>query len=386
MRKGKKTRNITMTDKIVLPLLLWYDQNKRILPWREDRNPYRIWVSEIMLQQTRVEAVKPYFDRFIRRLPDVESLAEVNEEQLLKLWEGLGYYNRVKNMQKAARIIMDEHHGQMPSEYEVLLSLPGIGSYTAGAVASIAYEKPVVAVDGNVLRIITRLTADDTDVLSEKFKKQIQAELLKIVPRDRPGDFNQALMELGATVCVPNGAPKCGECPWHDMCKARAQGRLDEIPYKKKRNARTIEKKTVLLLRDGDKTLIRKRPDKGLLAGMFEFPTFEGWLAQEEIRREADRLGYRALYIEQLPQAVHIFSHKEWHMKGYLVKVEEAGFSEGDPGAEVQKNARAGAGAPEREYHLVTSETIETTYPVPSAFRAFTPYVNVALGNTQFLR
>lgn len=376
-----------ITDTIVLPLLSWYDENKRILPWRENRDPYRIWVSEIMLQQTRVEAVKPYFDRFIRRLPDVESLAEVPEDTLLKLWEGLGYYNRVKNMQKAARIIMEDYDGKMPSEYELLLDLPGIGSYTAGAVASIAYERPAVAVDGNVLRIITRLTADNSDVLSEKFKKQIQGELLKIIPHDRPGDFNQALMELGATVCLPNGAPKCDICPWHNMCEARKQGRLDEIPYKKKKKARTIEQKTVLLLRDGDKTLIRKRPDQGLLAGLFEFPTFEGRLTAEEIRREAENLGYRALYVEELTQAVHIFSHKEWHMKGYLVKVEEAGFSGKEAAVtETEATQTQPDGMKKREHHLVTSETIETTYPIPSAFRAFTPYVNVVLGNEQFLR
>lgn len=365
-----------ITDRVVEPLLSWYDENKRILPWRENRDPYRIWVSEIMLQQTRVEAVKPYFDRFIRHLPDVESLATVREEELLKLWEGLGYYNRVKNMQKAARIVMEEYGGNMPSEYELLLKLPGIGNYTAGAVASIAFEKSVVAVDGNVLRIITRLTADDTDVLSEKFKKQIQTELLEIVPHDRPGDFNQALMELGATVCLPNGAPKCEMCPWHDMCEARMQGRLSEIPYKKKKKARVMEEKTVLLLRDGEKTLIRRRPDKGLLAGLFEFPTFDGWLTTEQIRCEAEHFGYRALYVEELTQAVHIFSHKEWHMKGYLVRVEETGFS--GEGFE--------AGEQKWDYHLVTSETIQTKYPIPSAFRAFTPYVNVALGNERFLR
>lgn len=361
-----------MTDGIVLPLLMWYDENKRILPWRGEKDPYRIWVSEIMLQQTRVEAVKPYFDRFIRRLPDVKSLAEVSEETLLKLWEGLGYYNRVKNMQKAARIIMEECDGKMPSEYELLLKLPGIGSYTAGAVASIAFERPVVAVDGNVLRIITRLTADPSDVLSEKFKKKIQEELLKVIPKERPGDFNQALMELGATVCLPNGAPRCEVCPWHDMCEARKQGRLDEIPYKKKKKARKIEEKTVLLLRDGEKTLIRKRPENGLLAGLFEFPMFEGYLTAQEIRGEAEKLGYRALYVEELTQAVHIFSHKEWHMKGYLVKVEASEF--------------AGSGEMVQDgYHLVTSETIETQYPIPSAFRAFTPFVNVALGNDRFL-
>lgn len=365
-----------ITESIVIPLLAWYDQNKRILPWREDRNPYRIWVSEIMLQQTRVEAVKPYFDRFIQQLPDIESLAQASEEKLLKLWEGLGYYNRVKNMQKAAGKIMDEYDGVMPCEYDLLLDLPGIGAYTAGAIASIAYERPVAAVDGNVLRIITRLTADNTDVLSEKFKRQIQHQLEEIVPRDRPGDFSQALMELGATVCLPNGAPKCNSCPWYDMCEARKQGRLDEIPFKKKKGARTVEQKTVLLLRDGDKTLIRRRPDKGLLAGLFEFPTFDGWLTTDEIRSVSKNFGYRALYVEELPQAVHIFSHKEWHMKGYLLKVEETGFS--GEGAE--------AGEQKRDYHLVTSETIQTKYPIPSAFRAFTPYVNVALGNEHFLR
>ncbi len=361
-----------ITDAIVLPLLKWYDENKRILPWRGSRNPYQIWVSEIMLQQTRVEAVKPYFDRFIRRLPDVESLAEISEEELLKLWEGLGYYNRVKNMQKAARIIMDEWEGKMPCDYELLLKLPGIGNYTAGAIASIAFEKQAAAVDGNVLRIITRLTADNSDVLSEKFKKQIQEELLQVIPKDRPGDFNQALMELGATVCLPNGLPKCENCPWHDMCEARKQGRLDEIPCKKKKKARTMEEKTVLLLRDGEKTLIRKRPQQGLLAGLFEFPMFDGKLTAEEIRSEAEKLGYRALYVEELTQAVHVFSHKEWHMKGYLVKVEASEFA-GD-----KETKREG-------YHLVTSEMMETTYPIPSAFRAFTPYVNVALGNERFL-
>ena len=360
-----------MTDNIVKPLLAWYDQNKRILPWREDRNPYRIWVSEIMLQQTRVEAVRPYYDRFLAELPDVKSLASAQEEHLLKLWEGLGYYNRVKNMQKAAKVIMETYDGQMPGEYDLLLQLPGIGAYTAGAIASIAYDKKVVAVDGNVLRIITRLTADPSDILSEKFKKQIQQELLQVVPKDRPGDFNQALMELGATVCLPNGAPKCQACPWHDMCMARQQGRLDEIPYKKKSKARSVEKKTVLLLRDGERTLIHRRPDKGLLAGLFEFPNYEGWLSEEQILEKVQALGYTALYAKELEPAVHIFSHKEWHMKGWLVKVEETGFSD----------AREEADG----YHLVTSGTIQSQYPIPSAFRAYTPYVDIALGNDRFL-
>lgn len=373
-----------ITDRIVMPLLTWYEQNKRILPWRENKNPYRIWVSEIMLQQTRVEAVKPYFDRFLANLPDVESLASAPEEQLLKLWEGLGYYNRVKNMQKAAKMIVERYEGKMPTEYRVLLQLPGIGAYTAGAIASIAFERPVVAVDGNVLRIITRLTADDSDVLNEKFKKEIQRKLEEIVPVERPGDFSQALMELGATVCLPNGAPKCGQCPWKEMCEARKQGRIDEIPYKKKKKPRKVELKTVLLLRDGDKTLIRRRPESGLLAGLYEFPLFDGRLSAEDIRQEAEKLGYHVLYIEELPEAVHVFSHKEWHMKGYLVKVEEVGFSsdmaaDGEKETDREEKIR-------QETHLVTSEMIQSEYPIPSAFRAYTGYVNVALGNERFLR
>jgi len=187
-------------------------------------------------------------------------------------------------------------------------------------------------------------------------------------------------MELGATVCLPNGAPKCNQCPWRELCEARRQGRLDEIPYKKKKKARTIEPKTVLLLRDGDKTLIRRRPDKGLLAGLYEFPLFDGWLSSDEIRREAEKLGYHVLYMEQLPEAVHVFSHKEWHMKGYLIKVEEVGFSaDADEKMKHSESFRQGS-------HLVTSEMIQTDYPIPSAFKAFTGYVNVALGNERFLR
>ncbi len=360
-----------ISDIIVEPLLTWYDQNKRILPWRENRDPYRIWVSEIMLQQTRVEAVKPYYDRFVKELPDVRSLAQAEEERLLKLWEGLGDYNRVKNMQKAAKMIMESYGGKMPEEYDLLLQLPGIGAYTAGAVASIAYNQPVVAVDGNVLRIVTRLTADSSDILSEKFKRHIQQELLKIVPWVRPGDFNQALMELGATVCLPNGAPKCDECPWHDMCMAREQGRLEEIPFKRKKKARVIEKKTVLLLQDGAHTLIRRRPDQGLLAGLYEFPLFDGWLDEEQIKQEVQNLGCSALYIKESETAVHIFSHKEWHMKGWLVKVEEQGFSHG---------------ALKEGCYLVTSQTIQSQYPIPSAFRAYTKYVDVLLGNDIFLK
>lgn len=204
-----------MLEQIVTPLLSWYDKHARVLPWREDTAAYRVWVSEIMLQQTRVEAVKPFFERFIKALPDVQALSEAPEDELLKLWEGLGYYNRVRNMQKAARVIVSEYGGDFPADYEKLLSLPGLGHYTAGAVSSIAFGIPMPAVDGNVLRVLSRVTASYEDVLKQSVKTAMEAEVKKIIPADRAGDFNQALIEIGAIVCVPNGKAKCEICPLH---------------------------------------------------------------------------------------------------------------------------------------------------------------------------
>lgn len=359
-----------ISDIIIQPLLMWYDANKRILPWRGSCDPYKIWVSEIMLQQTRVEAVKPYYDRFMKALPTISDLADAPSQQLLKLWEGLGYYNRARNLQKAAGIIMDQYGGMMPREYELLLSLPGIGSYTAGAIASIAFEGPYPAVDGNVLRILTRLMADESNVLDPKTKKRMEDELKGIMPKGRPGDFNQALMELGATVCLPNGMPKCERCPWQEMCLARERGLLERIPHKEKKKARQVEKKTVLLIRDGDRTLIRRREGSGLLAGLYEFPTFDGWLEKENIERQVAAFGYQPLYIKPLEDARHIFTHKEWHMKGYLVKVADTG--------------EMNLGKAERL--LIDPQEIEAAYPIPSAFKAYTKYVDISLGNEQFLR
>ena len=221
---------IDSLDRIAEPLLAWYDRGRRILPWREEPTPYHVWLSEIMLQQTRVEAVKPYYERFLKELPDIESLAGVEEEKLLKLWEGLGYYNRARNLKKAAMQIVIDYDGVMPGTYEELVKLPGIGSYTAGAVSSIAFGNPVPAVDGNVLRILARLRMDDRDILDAKVKKAVEEELAVVMPTDRPGDFNQALMELGAMVCIPNGMAKCEECPWKELCQARKEDRVLEFP------------------------------------------------------------------------------------------------------------------------------------------------------------
>ena len=247
-------------------LLKWYDQNARILPWRENPQPYRVWVSEIMLQQTRVEAVKPYFERFLKALPTVEDLAQAPEEQLLKLWEGLGYYNRVRNLQRGARAVMTEHGGVIPASFEALKKLPGIGDYTAGAIGSIAFQIPVPAVDGNVLRVISRVLYRRDNILDAKVKRRIEGEIKEILP-ERTGDFNQSLMELGATVCLPNGAPKCNECPLQELCRAHLVGDEESLPVKTKAKKRKIEQRTVFLLVCDGKIALRKRPEKRASGG-----------------------------------------------------------------------------------------------------------------------
>lgn len=353
-------------EKLVQPLLEWYDKNARILPWRESPTPYHVWVSEIMLQQTRVEAVKPYYERFMSRLPDIASLAAIPEEELLKLWEGLGYYNRVRNLQKAAIRIMEEYGGSMPETYEELLALPGIGSYTAGAISSIAFGKPEPAVDGNVLRILSRALCYEKDVLTQGAKTEMEDFVRQIIPTKHAGAFNQALMELGATVCVPNGAPHCEKCPWNMLCRAHLQGCETEYPHKTKKKARTIEDYTVLILQDADKTAIRKRPEKGLLAGMYEFPWVRGFCAEEEVLEIVKGMGYAPIYIKKLKEAKHIFTHKEWHMKGYAVRVDEL----------TQK--------PETDLIFAEGGETEERYPMPAAFGAYTEYLNIRLGNSRF--
>ncbi len=382
MRK-EKIRNFRQLDYIVDPLIAWFDRNKRSLPWRDDPEAYRVWVSEIMLQQTRVEAVKPYFARFLLELPDVASLAGASEERLLKLWEGLGYYNRVRNMQKAAIQVMEEYGGQMPSDYEELLKLKGIGSYTAGAIASIAFGQKVPAVDGNVLRVLSRLTMDAEDISQSSVKKRVEEELLQIMP-ERAGDFNQALMELGAIVCVPNGAPKCEVCPWKEFCQAHLKKRETEFPCKAAKQKRMIEKKTLLIIKDGHKILLHKRASRGLLAGMYEFPMLDEWAENESIIQYVRQIGCEPVYIEQVREAKHIFSHKEWHMKGYLVKTEPFDFGTKSPAS---KQADFSALSEEREgkdadqsmlpngYIMAEYEVVKKEYPVPSAFAAFIPYI-----------
>lgn len=345
-------------------LIKWYHVNRRILPWRESPSPYRVWVSEIMLQQTRVEAVKPYFERFMRMFPDIGALAGAEEEELLKLWEGLGYYSRARNLQKAAIRIVQEYDGVMPGEYETLMSLPGIGSYTAGAIASIAFGRKVPAVDGNVLRVAARLRGDERLITDEKVKQAVWRDMREIMPMERPGDFNQAMMELGACICIPNGAPLCGNCPLAQDCLAHAMGREQNYPRKQRKKPRQIQEKTILVLRDNNKTAICRRENKGLLAGMYEPPSMEGFHTAEEVTAYLAEHGFRTLRIQSLADAKHVFTHKEWHMKGYLVKVQEleSGLSE-----ESVENAPG--------WLFVEPEETREKYPIPSAFAAYAKYL-----------
>ena len=352
---------------LVEPLLQWYYSNRRILPWREDPTPYQVCISEMMLQQTRVEAVKEYYRRVLEELPGISDLAKADEEQLLKLWEGLGYYSRVRNLKKAAQEVETQFHGELPQEYDLLIRLPGIGSYTAGAIASIAYGKKQPAVDGNVLRVITRVSGDESDISKESFKKDMRNRLLSIMPENRAGEFNQALMDLGAMVCLPNGTPLCGQCPWRELCVARQLDKTNIIPVKAKKKERRIEEKTILIVQYEDKILLHKRGEKGLLAGMYEFPSMNDYQNRKQVLAYLNTIGIRSIRMKTGPESKHIFSHIEWHMKSYVIKVDELEtedmVSRKDP-----------------NWQFVNRNMIEKAYPIPSAFAAYFPYI-VQSGN-----
>lgn len=316
----------TLQEKLVyLPeaLLPWYDKSARQLPWRETKEPYHIWLSEIMLQQTRVEAVKGYYKKFLDALPDVKSLAEAEDMTLLKLWEGLGYYSRVRNLKKAATMIMSQFKGVFPDHYEDILSLPGIGDYTAGAIASICFDRPKPAVDGNVLRVIARIGTLDTPIDHLPFKKKISSLLEACYPKKRCGDFTQSLMELGATVCVPNGAPHCALCPIRDICNAYKINTQEEFPKRSSKKLRKIEEHTVFLLKCGDKFAVCRREPHGLLAGMWEFPNTPGTLSKEQAVSYLKNLELSVVDIVHLAKRKHIFTHIEWNMLCYTFTVEK---------------------------------------------------------------
>lgn len=309
-------------EKIVEPLLKWYQENQRDLPWRHDITPYKTWVSEIMLQQTRVEAVKEYYTRFLKRLPTINDLAYIPDDELMKLWQGLGYYNRARNMKKMAIEVIEKYNGVIPNTKEEIIKLPGIGEYTAGAILSIAYQKKIACVDGNVLRVITRIQNDKSNIQLTSTKEKIKKDLEQILP-DNVRDFNQSLMELGALVCLPNGEPKCGECPLQNICKAHLKGQTDKIPVKSMKKERKKENKTVLLIRYKDQILIRQRPKTGLLQGLFELPNEEGHLNEKEVKKWLISQNIIPKQIQKSSVEKHIFTHIEWNMQLYIVEVEK---------------------------------------------------------------
>ena len=310
---------------LTAPLLAWYDLNGRTLPWRSVVTPYRTWVSEIMLQQTRVSAVIPYFERFMAELPDVSALAGVSEERLFKLWEGLGYYSRARNLQKAAKGIVSDFGGELPKKCATLKTLPGIGDYTAAAIASINFGEPAAAVDGNLLRVAARVSGCGEDIMDAKVRRLFRQRLDEAIDANRPGAYNQAMMDLGATVCLPNGAPKCEICPARMMCEAYKNGLTEVLPVRAKKKARKIEERTVLLLFQNGKVALRKRADTGLLAGLWEFPNVSGSLDASGALLAIAQLGLAAPSVEPAGSAKHIFTHIEWDMKAYTAAVTGGG-------------------------------------------------------------
>ncbi len=342
---------LAAADTLRSSLLDWYGVHWRSLPWRRDPSPYRVWVSEIMLQQTRIEAVLPYFSRFMDALPDVDALAAVPDDELMKLWEGLGYYSRARNLKKAAQVLVEQYGGELPADYDALLALPGIGAYTAGAIASIAYNIPVPAVDGNVMRVLSRLTGDDTDVLSTAGKRVFSAYAWELVDEHQPGRFNQALMELGECICLPNAEPLCEKCPWRQLCVAREKGLTRALPVRNKKNARRIEDRQVaiaVLGTEPPRVLLRKRPPTGLLAGLWEFPNAE--VGEPVV---PDVWESFCVHDTVLSNAKHVFSHIEWHMSAKYY-------------------ALPASTALPPDWVAVTAEEQEASYALPSAFRAYT--------------
>ncbi len=329
-------------------LLPWYYENKRDLPWRADRDAYHVWLSEIMLQQTRVEAVKGYYTRFLQTLPTIEALANCDDEQLHKLWEGLGYYSRVRNLKKAAQQICQQYQGVFPNTYSRILALPGIGDYTAGAIASIAFDLPTPAVDGNVLRVLSRLCNDDAPIDLPETKRAARELLAQIYPAEA-GDFTQALMELGATLCGPNRKPDCGRCPCKPICLARQQGRAEELPRKSPKKEKRQEDLTVFILSCQGRYALEKRPDRGLLAGLWQFPNLPGHLDTPQALQAARDMGIAVQEIYKEVRRKHIFTHIQWNMKGIYLE----------------------AAAPAGDFSWFTQEEVNTRAALPTAFRQF---------------
>ena len=350
--------------KIAKPLLGWFRTRARSLPWRDDPRPYYVWISEIMLQQTRVAAVMPYFSRFVAALPDVRALAAADDDALMKLWEGFGYYSRARNLKKAAQVVMEKFGGTIPRSFDELLSLPGVGRYTAGAIASIAYGEALPAVDGNVLRVVARLTASREDVLKEKTKRAVEEALASVMPKEA-GQFNQAMMELGALVCLPR-VPRCGECPLAALCRAHAEGMETELPVKTAKKERRIEPRTVFLIERDGRFAIAKRPKRGLLAELWEFPNLSGEKKRAEVLAFCKNAGLSVQSARRMKAARHIFTHIEWRLVGWHIRLASP------PEGVGEERAPYGA-SPLPPLTWATREELSEIYSIPTAFRAYMP-------------
>jgi len=336
---------LTYLPQLLLP---WYRENRRSLPWREDKEPYHIWLSEIMLQQTRVEAVKGYYARFLEQLHTIEALAACDNEVLHKLWEGLGYYSRVRNLKKAAQVVIEKHGGVFPKTYEEVIALPGIGEYTAGAICSIAYDLPTPAVDGNVLRVVSRLLEDPTPIDLPAYKTAVRQALMEVYPKDA-GDFTQALMELGATVCGPNRSPDCENCPCKCLCGGAIHCTAEQFPVRLPKKAKKVEEKTVFILSCDGRYALEKRPGKGLLAGLWQFPNTEGKLETQQALNLLEEKGLHPRHILRQVDRSHIFTHIRWDMRGVYAEV----------------------ATPIGDYIWMTADEIRTSAALPTAFRQF---------------
>ncbi len=355
-------------------LISWYDHNKRALPWRSEASPYTIWLSEIMLQQTRVETVIDYFTRFVLAFPDVFSLARASEDELMRLWQGLGYYSRARNLHKTAKIIAGQGQGKFPETVDELKKLPGVGDYTAAAIASMAFNKPEPAIDGNLLRIFSRLEFFTGNVLTTKAKREAYQFFKRIIPKERPGDFNQALMDLGSIICLPKGDIHCSRCPWQKSCKAYSSGKETELPNRGEKKRKKLVEKTILLLYDSKQLVLQKRPSEGLLAGLYEFPHLAGRLTKKELENRMKKAGLRAEEVKKLPKQRHLFSHLEWQMQAFAISfcrlpedilksLQFVTFPE-------QKDSPFIS-----EPFITTFSEMEEAYSIPSALRFFEDYL-----------
>lgn len=338
-------------QQIVPPLLAWFQKNRRVMPWRDCPDPYHIWVSEIMLQQTRVEAVRGYFQRFLAELPTIQHLAQAPEQQLLKLWEGLGYYNRVRNLKKGAVLVVETFDGQLPPDFDALKTIPGIGDYTAGAIASLAFGIAAPAVDGNVYRVLSRLTGSFANTSKTAVQRSYRQLVMSILPKDQPGNFNQSLMELGALVCRPNGLPFCDSCPLETLCVSKGEDWVLDLPVKNPPSSRTTEHRTLLFYHSPGQLLVTQRPPSGLLANLWQPINLKGRLKEEEVAAHWEQQGVSPCSIKEGKTAKHIFSHREWELSSWWIQLEQP-FP-----------------APKRGRWISSLEEV----PLPSAFSSYLP-------------